>query len=119
MNACGASEWYETEIEYVDCSQPGNDNPEYPFTITASPNPVVGNLNVKLENEKPEVKALSKNEKVSYMLYDVNRTKAVKQWTFDNSQPQRTLNVHGIMPGQYILIVAKGKYRRSTKIFIQ
>lgn len=116
-NACGTSTWYETEIEYVDCFnyEGGGEN----FRITASPNPTDGELNVTTDTEKSEVKALSKTDRVTYQLYNFNRTAVVKQWTFDNSQNRRNLNVRGLQTGQYILVVTKGKYRQSTQITIK
>jgi hypothetical protein len=114
-NTCGTTSWYETEVEYVDCSNNGSGGD---FRISASPNPTHGELNIIIDKEKPEVKALSKNEKVKYVLYDLNRTQ-VKQWTFDNNQNQQKLNVGDIKPGQYILVVTKGKYQQSTQIIIQ
>lgn len=116
-NACGTSTWYETEIEYVNCFNYGGGGEN--FRITASPNPTDGELNVTIDKEKAEVKALSKNEKVNYQLYNFNRTSIVKQWSFDNSQNQQKLNVRGLQAGQYILVVTKGKYRQSTQIIIR
>lgn len=115
-NACGTSAWYETEVEYVDCS---NYESGENFSISASPNPTDGDLDIVLDNEKPEVKALSKNEKVIYVLYDLNQAKEVKSWTLDNNQNHQRLNVRGIKPGHYILVVTKGKYRQSTQIIVK
>jgi hypothetical protein len=115
-NSCGTSDWYETEIEYVDClNQGGGEN----FRIMASPNPTDGDLNVTIDKEKPQVKALSKSKKVIYQLYNFNRTSLVKQWIFDNSQNRQSLNVRGLTSGQYILVVSKGKYRESTYIIVK
>lgn len=118
-NSCGTSQWYETEVEYVNCLEDGGGCPDCPFRIAASPNPTDGDLNVTIEKEKQEVKALSKTEKVKYVLYDLNRTQIVRQWTFDNGQNRRTLNLRGIKVGQYVLVVTKGKYRQSTQIIIR
>lgn len=118
-NSCGISQWFETEVEYVNCLEDGGGCQDCPFRIAASPNPTDGDLNVTIEKEKPEVKELPKEEKVSFMLYDLNRTQMIKQWTFDNGQNRRTLNVRGIKAGQYILVMTKGKYRQSTQIIIK
>lgn len=116
-NSCGTSQWFETEVEYVDCNnyEGGGEN----FRITASPNPTDGDLNVIIDKEKAEVKALGKQEKVLYQLYNFNWTSLVKQWTFDNSQNRQNLNVRGLRSGQYILVVTKGKYKQSTQIIIK
>lgn len=117
--SCGSTAWMGFEVEYVDCSETGGGCPSCEFRLSASPNPTDGDLNVTIDKEKPEVKALNKNEKVRYVLYDVNRAQMMKQWTFDNGQNQRTLNVRGVKAGQYILVVTKGKYRQSTQIIIR
>ena len=116
-NSCGTSDWYETEIEYVDCMNYGGGGEN--FRVVASPNPTDGDLNVTIDKEKAEVMALSKTEKVFYQLYNFNRSTLVKQWTFNNSQNQQNLNVRGLRSGQYILVVTKGKYRQSAQIIIK
>lgn len=115
---CGSTSWLGYEVEYVDCSEPGGCF-DCPFRLAASPNPTDGDVNVTIEKEKPEVKAMSKNEKVRYMLIDVDRAQVMKQWTFNNDQNRRTLNVRGIKSGRYILVVTKGKYRQSIQIIIK
>lgn len=114
-SGCGTSNWYETEVEYVDCLDQGGGN----FRITVSPNPTEGDLNVSIDKEKAEVKALGNATKVTYQLYNFNRTAIVKQWLFDNSQRKRSLDVRGLQAGQYILVVTKGKYRQSVQIIIK
>lgn len=116
-NVCGTSNWYETEVEYVDCFEYGRGGEG--FRITVSPNPVDGDLNITIDEEKADVKTLSKTEKVTYQLYNMNRTTLIRQWVFDNSQNRRNLNARGLMDGQYVLVVTKGKYRQSTKIIIK
>lgn len=116
-NSCGTSTWYETEIEYVDCFNYGRVVQD--FRVTASPNPTDGELKVTIDKEKAEVKALGKTERVTYQLYNFNRTSIVKQWSFENSQNQQKLNVHGLQAGQYVLVVTKGKFRQSTQIIIR
>lgn len=115
-NACGPSEWLETEVEYVNCLTPWEPNG---FSILVSPNPAEGDLNVVFDKESPAVKALSKSESVVYRLYDLNRASLINSWTFDNSRNQQKLNVRGIKAGLYILIVTKGKYRESAQVIIK
>lgn len=118
--SCGSTSWTGFEVEFVDCSEfSGRSCSDCPFTVIAAPNPTDGDLTVTIDKEKKEVKSLSKKEKVRYALYDFNRSQIVKQWTFDNDQNQRTLNVKGIRAGQYILVVTKGKYRQSTQIIVR
>ena len=117
-NACGSTGWTGFEVEFVNCSQYGSCS-ECAFSLSASPNPAQGDVTVTIEQEKPEVKALSKSVKVNYVLYDFKRTQIVKQWSFDNRQNQRTLSVRGFGSGQYLLVVTKGKYRQTKQIFIK
>jgi lysyl endopeptidase len=116
---CGTGDWTGFEVEFVNCSMLRSNCVECGFSLTASPNPTSGDLTVTIGKEKTGVKALSKNERVRYMLYNFNQTRVVKEWTFDNTQNQRTLNVAGVKAGQYVLVVIKGKYRQSAQIIIQ
>jgi hypothetical protein len=112
---CGTSPWMGYEVEFVDCSMMKNSGQ---FDVKASPNPVSDNLYVTLENESAEVKTLKRSENVKFALYDFNRGRLVKQWSFGNDQKGYKLNVTGIRAGKYILVVTKGKYRQSTHIII-
>lgn len=114
---CGTGDWIGFEVEFVDCSLMKGSN-KY-FTIFASPNPASSDLYVRIDHEKPEVKELSKNEQVRYVLTDMNRASVVKQWTFTNGQNVQRLDVRGIRHGQYVLTVMKGKYKESVKIVIE
>jgi hypothetical protein len=89
------------------------------FSIKAYPNPVEGELNVLIENETNELKSLKQTEMVTYQLYDITKTNMVRQWIFDNSSNLRQINVAGLNPGVYVLVIHKGKYWQSTKIIIQ
>lgn len=88
------------------------------FSITASPNPATDDLNVTVSDESPEVKSLSKDEKVIIQLYELNTNLLARQWNFKNDQSQYKLNVRGLRSGQYILIISKGKYKESKHIII-
>ena len=116
LTDCGVSDWAGFEVEFVNCSQMRSAG--Y-FNLQVSPNPASTDLFVTITREKPEVKALKPSARVTYILYDLNRTRAVKQWTFANDQKQHKLNVSGVKPGQYILVANKGKYQQSTQVLIK
>ncbi|MBO9561969.1 MAG: T9SS type A sorting domain-containing protein [Niastella sp.] len=119
-HACGTTPWTGYEVEFINCSEPGGGGcPDCGFRLLAAPNPAEGDINVSIENVAPDVKALSRNAEVKYVLYDFTQARAVRQWTFDNGQSKRTLNVRGLKSGQYVLVVTKGKFRQSTKIIIK
>lgn len=113
---CGSTGWVGYEVEFVNCAFMRSGQQ---FKVQASPNPTTSDLYVTLENESPTVKALGSTEPIRYVLYDLNKTQAVKQWTFSNDQKQYKLNVSGIRPGQYVLAVTKGKFTHSTQIVIK
>lgn len=115
-NGCGSTPWTGFDVEFVNCSQRGGRES---FSVQVSPNPAFSDIYVKTENENPEVAALKASEKVSFVLYDFNRAHAVKQWSFLNDQKQHKLNVAGVKPGQYILVVTKDKHRQSIKVIIK
>jgi hypothetical protein len=114
-NACGSGDWVGYEVEYVDCSMAAATY----FTVEASPNPAQTEMTVRTTNEKPEVKALGKSETVRLILTDFYTMQPVKQWKFDNSQSQFSLNVGELKRGKYVLQVMKGKYRQSRHIILQ
>lgn len=115
-NDCGTGDWIGFEVEYKDCTERGGG--EY-FRVQTSPNPASSDINVTIDQEKPEVKALSASETIHYILYDFNKAKPVKQWKFLNNQKQYKLNIQGIKSGQYVLIVTKGKYRQTKQVIVQ
>jgi hypothetical protein len=117
-NACGTSDWYETEVEYADCLGQGGGGESGGFRVQVSPNPSYGDLNVRIEYDKRNSKRLPENGKVVYAIYDLQRAQLIRQWTRNNDEQQK-LDVRGIQPGQYILHVTKGKYKRSAHIVIK
>lgn len=113
---CGAGNWVGFEVESVDCSQMKTYS--Y-FTMTASPNPAQNDLNVRIDNEKDEVKALGKDAVVQFQLFDFYTNQLVRQWKYKNDQQQFKLDVRGLKKGWYVLSATKGKYRQSLKILVE
>lgn len=88
------------------------------FRMSASPNPATNYINVTIDKETADVAKLSKSEKITYRLYDINSAAIIKQWIFDNTSSKQQLNVSGIKGGHYILVAQKGKYQQTTQILI-
>lgn len=89
------------------------------FMVETSPNPATDNVQVNLEDEAAEVKALSKEENVTLTLHDFNTAMVVKKWNFKNDRKHFNLYVGDVKKGRYILVVKKGKYQQSTQIMIE
>jgi len=75
-----------------------------------SRNPTSDQLNVAIENEKNDVKALSSNEDIRIEIFDFNTGLKQKEWKFKNNQSQFRLDVKGLNKGIYVLKVYKGTY---------
>ena len=117
VNACGTSNWHSNILNYEDCSLENSSISD--FNIVSSPNPANSYLDVTIDNEKPAVKALDKNEIVYYTIYSFYSTRPVREWQLRNNEQQQRLNVSGIQKGQYILLVRKGKFRQSKQVIIK
>lgn len=85
------------------------------FRMSVAPNPTKGSINVTL-TEKAKVN--SKNEKLVFSLYDLNRTRMVRQWVKDASLTNQQLSLNGITAGHYILVVQKGKQQQAKQVII-
>lgn len=115
---CGSQEWFDTELEYKECSTGGSGEPGG-FRVSATPNPSTNAFLVKTFEEKDEVRQLSSATDVKYILYDFYTGAIVKRWNYKNDQSVQTLQVQGIKPGPYVLQVVKGKYTSSKTVIIK
>ncbi|WP_343673012.1 hypothetical protein [Chitinophaga sp.] len=115
---CGSQDWFETELEYKECSGDGSGEPGA-FRVSATPNPTTSAFVVTTSEEKEEVKKLSATTEVKYVLYDFYTGAVVKYWNYKNDQPVQTLQVQGVKPGPYVLRVVKGKYTSSKTVIIR
>jgi len=114
-NACGTGFNYH-EHTYAVCT--GGIDPE--FDIMVSPNPTITReINVTIVDVNNKMKTMNKDADILYTLYDFySKQTVVKQWRFKNTNKQ-TLDVRAIKPGQYILVVSKGKHQQSKQIIIR
>lgn len=115
-NTCGESYFAEIGI-YV--GPYGSCNYLNSFSVSASPNPTSGDLYVTIDKEKSTAKAQPVIEDVQIQLYDLYRTRLVKQWSFKSNQPNYRLNVRDVKKGQYVLQVKKGKQIQVKHIIVQ
>jgi hypothetical protein len=106
----------ETEVEYNDCNNTVNSEH---FRLQVSPNPASEEIYVSIVDRSPEVRTLSKEEKVHYVLYTLNQAQAVKTWRYRNDQIQHRLNVSNLKTGCYILVVTKGRFKQSIQVLIK
>lgn len=114
QNGCGTGGMYS---EHANAVCGGGEEPE--FRITVSPNPVSGKeLTVVIDNLSKEMKLLNNEAPVSYQLFHFSTKQPVKQWQLKNSSLQR-LNISDVKPGEYLMVVTKGKKQQSAKIIIR
>lgn len=110
-NTCGWTNWETISIPVCEQGM---------FMFSVSPNPASGQLTVTLESSQAETaKTNSQKDPVIYRLYNFNMTSVVKTWQFDTNQTKRTLNIEGIKPGQYVLLVTKGQQRQTKQVIIR
>lgn len=117
-NTCGDGDRAYFDLWVNPASIPC-DNGFQSFSISTAPNPTQGDLYVTIEDEKPEMKKLSKEEPVKMDLYDFYTNQRVRQWSFKNDQNKRKLDVKGLKKGQYVLTVSMSKYKQSKQIIIK
>ena len=90
----------------------------YGFRISASPNPTSDVLNVTIDNETADVKALKKEENIKIDLIDFVTGTKRKSWSYKNVQNTFNLSVANLPKGQYVIRVSKGSYKQTKQIII-
>lgn len=90
----------------------------YGFRISASPNPTSDVLNVTIDNETADVKALKKEENIKIDLIDFVTGTKRKSWSYKNVQITFNLSVANLPKGQYVIRVSKGSYKQTKLIII-
>jgi Secretion system C-terminal sorting domain len=90
----------------------------YGFRISASPNPTSDDLNVTIDNETADVKALKKEENIKIDLIDFVTGTKRKSWSYKNVQNTFNLSVANLPKGQYVIRVSKGRYKQTKQIII-
>jgi hypothetical protein len=88
------------------------------FTVSISPNPTHGELNVTIGAEKPGVKASGRNADIEMILYDFYTRNVIRRWTFKSGQNTFRLNASNVKKGAYVLQVKKGDQTEVTKVMI-
>ena len=90
----------------------------YGFRISASPNPTSDVLNVTINNETADVKALKKEENIKIDLIDFVTGTKRRSWSYKNLQNTFNLSVANLPKGQYLIQVSKGKYKQTKQIIV-
>lgn len=116
VTACGASGWSGFEVEYVNCSSP---RVAAPFNVFASPNPASNDLYLTIDPGKRDDKSPHNPETIQCMLYTFNMGQPVRAWKLSGNLRRQKLNIAGIKPGQYVLVVTRGKDRKTLSIVIK
>ena len=88
------------------------------FRLSASPNPTSDVLQVTIDNETQQVKALNKDENINIELIDFNTATKRKSWSFKNVQNTFNLSVANLPKGQYIIRVTKGNFKQTKQIIV-
>ncbi|HZK70794.1 MAG TPA: T9SS type A sorting domain-containing protein [Clostridia bacterium] len=102
----------------------------YSFSMTASPNPAKGNINLTITKTFDTSSSLAKNQslakakvstnKTILSLYDVNSNILIKQWSYNETDATNyNLNIIGVKTGWYVLKMDRDNSVKTTKIFIQ
>lgn len=118
-NSCGqVSEYYEQGCEYVNC------NCFCLLSMNVFPNPASGgSLHVAVEEpqqgKSPDNAKAAASEPITFTLYDVTRANVVRTWKVPPGQKKHSLNTSGVKAGQYILVMSKGKLKRSQQVMIR
>lgn len=107
-NSCGTT-YTDMNINVQEC---------FYFRLSTSPNPATNQINVVIDDETYQVKALSTDTDVKFELFNFNTGLQQRQWTFKNVQNRFNLNLSGVNAGVYILRATKGKYKQAIKVIV-
>jgi lysyl endopeptidase len=107
-NSCGTT-YTDMNINVQEC---------FYFRLSTSPNPATNQINVVIDDETYQVKALSTDTDVKFELFNFNTGLQQRQWAFKNVQNRFNLNLSGVNAGVYILRATKGKYKQAIKVIV-
>lgn len=113
-NTCGVSQWFETEIEYVDCLEYSLYNESFDFLVT--PNPATNYITVSIV-EKKSVNINSENA-VKCQIISMSDNSMIKNWSFSDSE-KNSVDISNLRKGSYIIKVNKGEHNKSKLLFIR
>lgn len=112
-NSCGTTDWFGTEVEYVDCSQQGGGEMEF----SIFPNPTSETLTIS-KKETKEGKNAPKSEKSdnsSYKLYDFNANLVQEGIFIDKT----IIDVSNYKKGTYILKIYSSNASKTYQIVVE
>lgn len=106
-NTCGTSDWFGTDVEYVDCNEGGgggDEGEDGEFVIM--PNPVSESFTIVKKNNSQSATFNFETKKVTYELYNFNMS-LIKKGNLKESQQ---IDISSLKKGLYILkIISKTK----------
>lgn len=112
-NNCGQSDWFSTEVEYVDCLE------EESFSLLVYPNPTSGDLTLTIDNINPELKSSNESEKVKCEFYHLYQSNPALVLQFESYKDPQRINVSNLKPGPYKLIVTIGEFKQSCSVILK
>lgn len=112
-NNCGQSDWFSTEVEYVDCLE------EESFSLLVYPNPTSGDLTLTIDNINPQLKSSNESEKVTCEFYHLYQSNPALVLQFESYKDPQRINVSNLKPGPYKLIVTIGEFKQSCSVILK
>ncbi|MFC4722669.1 T9SS type A sorting domain-containing protein [Geojedonia litorea] len=113
-NSCGTTDWFGTEVEFVDCSQQGGGG-EMEFRISPNPTSETLTISKKQTKEDKNTPKPEADDSSSYKLYDFNAN-LVDQGIFIN---ETIIDVSGYKKGKYILKIDSLKTSKTYQIVVE
>ncbi len=113
-NTCGVSQWFETEIEYVDCLEYSLYNESFDFLVT--PNPATNYITVSIVEKKSE--NINSENNVKCQIFSMSDNSMIKSWSFSDSE-KNSVDISNLRKGSYIIKVNKGEHNKSKLLFIR
>lgn len=112
-NSCGQSDWFSTEVEYVDCLE------EEEFSLLVFPNPTSGDLTLIIDSINPRLKSSNNSEKVICEFYHLYQSNPALVLQFESYEDPQRINVSHLKPGPYRLIVTVGEFKQSCNVILK
>uniref|UniRef100_UPI0040489B13 S8 family serine peptidase n=1 Tax=Mariniflexile sp. TaxID=1979402 RepID=UPI0040489B13 len=112
INSCGTSDWFGTELEYVDCSDIEGGGGEHRFDVY--PNPSSSQINISFKNTSSEI--TPQNENITQLkLYDFVGNVLIE----NKSGSLKTLDVTAMKNGMYYLEITANGIKEIHRVIIE
>lgn len=113
-NACGWSDWFENYLDVIDCTNGGgmqNFRMSNTYTIYPNPSKDIVNIELREQNNKPEI-----NTTISGELFDLMGYSKAKVEIINN---KATFSVQGLSKGIYVLKIYINNQVESYQIAVE